>query len=446
MLPPMASVGVYGFEAIDETLPYVPLAARRALDAVGRKLSLEGWLSLSLADRRRLALAGAGDRVKEEEAASVVDRAVPAAPRVDVAAEPEARSPSPELLAALGTSRPLAGRWPSLQPLDRYALAKYAAKPEKLARAYDAIVGAVRLSHVTGAGDAHMVDVGAKAATARRAVATACVRTTPSVIDAIATGGVAKGDVLGVARVAGILAAKRTPELIPLCHPVQTTGATVDFEAHAASGELRVRATVEAVDRTGVEMEAMVAASVASLTIYDMIKSADRWASVDAVRLESKRGGKSGELTRPAPPAGAPLVALREVPLSVDEAVASVRHAGAGAVCVFLGIVRDHSEGRSVVKLEYEAYAGMAVAEMKRIAAEIAAEIAGVRMAVVHRTGALSVGDIAVVCAASAPHRDEAYRACRALIDRVKERVPIWKREHGPDDAWWVGWEDAEAP
>jgi molybdopterin synthase catalytic subunit len=138
-----------------------------------------------------------------------------------------------------------------------------------------------------------------------------------------------------------------------------------------------------------------------------------------------------------------PLVALRDAPLSVDEATAHVSHAGAGAVCVFLGMVRDHSEGRAVVKLEYEAYGPMALAEMRRIAAELSVEIEGVRLAVVHRTGALRVGDVAVVCAASAPHRDEAYRACRALIDRVKARVPIWKREHGPDGAYWVGWQDA---
>jgi molybdopterin synthase catalytic subunit len=136
-------------------------------------------------------------------------------------------------------------------------------------------------------------------------------------------------------------------------------------------------------------------------------------------------------------------VALREAPLSIDEAVAHVQHAGAGAVCLFLGMVRDHNDGRAVLKLEYEAYPAMALAEMKRIAEELAAETPGVRLAVLHRTGALLVGDVAVVCAASAPHRGEAYAACRALIDRVKARVPIWKREHGPDGAYWVGWEDA---
>lgn len=137
------------------------------------------------------------------------------------------------------------------------------------------------------------------------------------------------------------------------------------------------------------------------------------------------------------------LVALRGEPLSIDEAMVHVKHAGAGAVCLFLGVVRDHSDGRAVVKLEYEAYDSMALAEMTRIAEELAAELAGVRLAVLHRTGTLEVGDVAVVCAASAPHRGEAYQACRALIDRVKARVPIWKREHGPEGAYWVGWEDA---
>jgi molybdopterin synthase catalytic subunit len=139
----------------------------------------------------------------------------------------------------------------------------------------------------------------------------------------------------------------------------------------------------------------------------------------------------------------APLVDLRAASLSVDEAIAHVRRAGAGATCVLLGTVRDRNDGLSVTLLEYESYAPMALAEMRRITEELAAEIPDVRLAVVHRTGSLAVGEIAVVCAASAPHRAEAYRACRTLIDRVKERVPIWKREHGPDGAHWVGWQDA---
>jgi len=134
---------------------------------------------------------------------------------------------------------------------------------------------------------------------------------------------------------------------------------------------------------------------------------------------------------------------IRDGAITIDEAVARVAHAGAGAIDVFVGAVRDESEGRAVTKLEYEAYAPMALAEMKRIGEEIEREIQGARVCAIHRVGALVVGDVAIVCAASAPHRAEAFAACRALIDRIKHRVPIWKREHGPDGAHWVGWRDA---
>lgn len=129
-------------------------------------------------------------------------------------------------------------------------------------------------------------------------------------------------------------------------------------------------------------------------------------------------------------------------PLRVDDCIAAVRHPSAGGIDVFLGVVRDRSEGADVTLLEYEAYESMAEAELRRIAEELAREFPGVRVAAEHRVGALAVGDLAVVCAASAPHRDEAFRACRALIDRIKERVPVWKREHGPGGPVWVGFAD----
>ena len=133
------------------------------------------------------------------------------------------------------------------------------------------------------------------------------------------------------------------------------------------------------------------------------------------------------------------LVDLRDTPLSVDEALAAVTHAGAGGVDLFLGIVRETNDGHDVTTLVYSAYASMARAEMTRIGSEIEAEIPGVRIAVLHRTGELKVGDVAVICAASAPHRGEAFAACRSLIDRIKERTPIWKKEIGPAGAEWVG-------
>ncbi len=137
------------------------------------------------------------------------------------------------------------------------------------------------------------------------------------------------------------------------------------------------------------------------------------------------------------------LVDLRETPISADEALAHVARTSAGGVAIFLGVVRDRNEGRVVTRLEYSAYATMARAEMQRILEEIEREIPDTCLAALHRTGSLAVGDVAVVCAASAPHRDEAFRACRLLIDRIKERVPVWKREHGPDGSAWVGWVDA---
>ncbi len=136
-------------------------------------------------------------------------------------------------------------------------------------------------------------------------------------------------------------------------------------------------------------------------------------------------------------------VDLREQPLSLDEAVAHVSRPGAGGIATFVGVVRDHNDGREVSRLEYSAYDAMAKREMQKIAEELEKEIPGTVVCALHRTGSLGVGDAAVVCAASAPHRGEAFRACRELIDRIKARVPIWKRELGPDGAAWVGWVDA---
>jgi len=134
---------------------------------------------------------------------------------------------------------------------------------------------------------------------------------------------------------------------------------------------------------------------------------------------------------------------IRDDAIDIGTVVARVARPGAGGIDVFVGCVRDENDGRAVVLLEYEAYVPMALAEMKRIGEEIERASEGVRVAAAHRVGSLRVGDLAVVCAASAPHRAEAFAACRALIDQIKHRVPIWKREHGPEGAYWVGWQDA---
>ncbi len=153
------------------------------------------------------------------------------------------------------------------------------------------------LTHVDAAGDARMVDVSEKVVTARTAIATGVVRTTPEVIELLASGGLPKGDALATARIAGIMAAKRTPDLIPLCHPIALSGVTVDLGVSAS--EVQISCTVRTTDRTGVEMEALTAVAVAGLTLHDMIKAVDPSAVLDAVQVERKDGGKTGTWTRP---------------------------------------------------------------------------------------------------------------------------------------------------
>jgi cyclic pyranopterin monophosphate synthase len=156
-----------------------------------------------------------------------------------------------------------------------------------------------KLTHFDDAGQAHMVDVGHKAESERVAVAAGTVAMERATLEAIATGTIGKGDVLGVARIAAIAGLKRTSDLIPLCHPVRVTAVDVELEPRS-DGEPRVeiRATVRAFDRTGVEMEALTAVTVAALTIYDMCKAIDRGMRIVDVRLLEKRGGKSGHFTR----------------------------------------------------------------------------------------------------------------------------------------------------
>jgi cyclic pyranopterin phosphate synthase len=153
------------------------------------------------------------------------------------------------------------------------------------------------LTHFDEHGAARMVDTSAKAETLRQARASALVRMAPATAALIRDRAVSKGDVLEVARLAGILAAKRTGELIPLCHPLPITSASLDF-AFVADDTLRIDATVRVFGRTGVEMEALTAASVAALTVYDMCKSVDRVMTIERVRLEEKSGGRSGTFRR----------------------------------------------------------------------------------------------------------------------------------------------------
>jgi cyclic pyranopterin monophosphate synthase len=142
-----------------------------------------------------------------------------------------------------------------------------------------------------------MVDVTAKTATRRTAVAAGALMTTPEVVGLISAGGLPKGDALATARVAGIQAAKRTSELVPLCHQLALTGVDVDF--NIAESAVEITATVRSTDRTGVEMEALTAVSVAALTLYDMVKAVDKAARIDNIRVLFKEGGRSGRWERP---------------------------------------------------------------------------------------------------------------------------------------------------
>jgi cyclic pyranopterin phosphate synthase len=155
-----------------------------------------------------------------------------------------------------------------------------------------------KLSHFDKRGAAHMVDVGDKAATHRMAIASGRIRMRPATLRLAAAGKAKKGDVLGVARLAAIQAAKRTPELIPLAHPLALTRVAVEFDLNRRTSTIELRARVECRGPTGVEMEALTAVAIGLLTIYDMLKAVDRGMMIGPIRLEEKRGGKSGVFRR----------------------------------------------------------------------------------------------------------------------------------------------------
>jgi cyclic pyranopterin phosphate synthase len=293
---------IYRFDEVDERLELLPMAARRALDHAGLRLSREGWGSLTLEARRRIVAAGAGRHVDVAAIGRECESARPPPEPTAVVADPPSAVVPEALTTSLGPSRPLdVSVWSALSALDRFALVKAASRgrPERLASVYDEVVGQTAAStHLDARGAARMVDVGEKPATARRAVSRSEVRMSKAAFERLSAVDAKKGDVIGAARIAGIMAAKRTPDLIPLCHPISLSKVTVDFELDGESCAVRVVATVEAVDRTGVEMEALVAASVAGLTIYDMLKSVDRGMALGPTELVEKSGGRSGRYTR----------------------------------------------------------------------------------------------------------------------------------------------------
>ena len=155
-----------------------------------------------------------------------------------------------------------------------------------------------KLTHLDEAGHAHMVDVSDKAETSRSAWATATVQLTEAAMSLLIEGNLKKGDALGVARIAGIMGAKKTAELIPLCHPLPITKVTVDLETKAINNTVVINAIVKTKGQTGVEMEALTAVTIASLTLYDMLKAVDKGITISAIQLVEKKGGKSGRWHR----------------------------------------------------------------------------------------------------------------------------------------------------
>lgn len=295
----MAEYCVFEFEDIDETLSLVPLSARRALDGAGIKLSLAEWQTLPHLERARLAEAGSSADIQRDLIARALTSLDHEPARIAAVAEPSPQGPPNDVVAALGSERPLTNTvWAALKPLERWVIAKLArgGKPGRLEKAYAALVGYSGVSpHFTPDGAPRMVNVAAKGKTERTAVAEARVRLNSTAFACLVQGNGPKGDVLGTARLAGIMAAKRTSDLIPLCHPLSLSAVQVDCALSPPESLVRITARVSANDRTGVEMEALVAASISALTVYDMLKSVDRAMVIESTRLVSKTGGKSGD-------------------------------------------------------------------------------------------------------------------------------------------------------
>jgi cyclic pyranopterin phosphate synthase len=366
---------VYAFEGLLPEIESPPIAARRALEHAGLRITIEAWRSLSLDERTRLALAGLAERVDVDVVTGVARLASPPPQRVPPGLDPESGAPPEALVRALEPTRTIENRrWARLRSLDRYALlhtyrramarssflilgeafdavmATVAASPGDVAPRLDrapatrgisspapapgmyqapgayssfddpaprerhdvvvkeraeartpappSVAPAILSTHVNADGAVHMVPVGEKTATARRAVAMGIVKMRPDTAARLARRDTPKGEVLATARVAGIMAAKRTPELIPLCHAVALTAVAVDIEVDAPGARVIVTATADAHDRTGVEMEALVAVSIACLTIYDMLKGIDREMVVGEVKLVEKSGGRTGHYVR----------------------------------------------------------------------------------------------------------------------------------------------------
>lgn len=293
---------LYRFEDDDPNFELLPLAARRALDQAGRRLSLDGYRSLPEWERKQLAELGSVEEVDVARVIAIAAMGNPPAQEIEAATELAATGPDPITAEAYGSARPIpVASWSALSSLDRYALFKVARgkSPERLGHAYTEIIGQSAVSsHLAPAGGVRMVGVGGKAPSLRRAEAESCVIMNAEAFERVERHDAPKGDVLGTARIAAIMAAKRTSELIPLCHPLSLTKVDVQLSLDGERRAVDIAVLVECFDRTGVEMEALTAASIASLTVYDMLKSIDRAMEIGPTRLVHKSGGRTGDFKR----------------------------------------------------------------------------------------------------------------------------------------------------
>jgi cyclic pyranopterin phosphate synthase len=295
-------VRLYQLDEVDFGLELMPMAARRALDHVGVKVSLQDWKGTPIDVRQRLTALGSETNVDAAAVRRVLDDAGVATTQLETLRDPSPTEVPDVVRAALGVSRPIPeATWSALSALDRYVLLKVAHKgrPERLERAYAEIVGQSALSnHLEPSGGVRMVNVGDKPVTKRTATAETWVSCTRDALERLINGDGPKGDVFGVARIAAIQAAKKTPDLIPLCHSLALTKVSVAFDVDETASTLHIAVTVQANDRTGVEMEALTAVSVAALTVYDMLKSIDKGMRIGPTQLVEKHGGRSGDFSR----------------------------------------------------------------------------------------------------------------------------------------------------
>ena len=295
-------VRLYRLDEVDAGLELLPMAARRALDHAGRKLSLQDWKQQPVTWRRHLAELGTEAVVDVPAVLRWLGEGALTTTEIEPRTDPAATAIPDAVRTAYGASRPIPeATWSALSPLDRYVLDKVAvkARPERLDRAYQEIVGQSAISnHLEPGGGVRMVNVGEKPVTKRTATAESWVKLSPDALERLVKGDGPKGDVFGVARIAAIQAAKKTPDLIPLCHTLALTKVSVDFDVDREACTLRIAVTVQANDRTGVEMEALTAVSVAALTVYDMLKSVDKAMVIGPTRLLEKQGGRSGDFSR----------------------------------------------------------------------------------------------------------------------------------------------------